>query len=147
MATTPTLEWTRLLGTGGSDHGKALTTGLDGSIYMSGYTDGSLDGQTNSGDKDAFLTKYSPDGVKQWTRLLGTEDWDESRAVTTGLDGSIYMSGTTSGSLDGQTNSGGTDAFLTKYSADGVKQWTRLLGTSYHDEAKALQPALMVRST
>jgi hypothetical protein len=55
MATTPTLEWTRLLGTGGSDHGKALTTGPDGAIYMSESTPGSLDGQTP--ELQQFLTR------------------------------------------------------------------------------------------
>ena len=119
MATIPTLEWTRLLGTSADDFSNAVTTGLDGAIYMSGSTSGSLDGQTNSGDRDAFLTKYSPDGIKQWTRLLGTDLTDRSYAVTTGLDGAIYISGGTQGSLDGQTHSGDYDAFLTKYSMWG----------------------------
>ena len=29
-----------------SDYGEALTTGLDGSIYISGYTNGDLDGKS-----------------------------------------------------------------------------------------------------
>ena len=40
--------WTRLLGTSATDIANALTTGADGSIFVSGYTYGSLDGQTNS---------------------------------------------------------------------------------------------------
>ncbi|MDT9191278.1 MAG: SBBP repeat-containing protein, partial [Limnospira sp. PMC 894.15] len=105
----------------------ALTTGRDGSIYVAGYTSGNLDGQTNSGGRDAFITKYQPDGTKAWTRLLGTSNWDEARALTTGSDGSIYVAGYTSGSLDGQTYSGGEwDAFITKYQPDGTKAWTRL---------------------
>jgi hypothetical protein len=143
MANTPTLEWTRSLGTTESDFGRAVTIGLDGAIYISGYTGGSLDGQTHSGGYDAFLTKYSSDGVKEWTRLLGTSADDFSNALTTGLDGAIYMSGRTGGSLDGQTYSGDRfDAFLTKYSPDGVKQWTRLLGTSADDFSNALTTGL-----
>ena len=46
MANTPTLEWTRLLGSSGCEVSRAVTTGPDGSIYLSGYTNGSLDGQT-----------------------------------------------------------------------------------------------------
>ena len=65
MATTPVKAWTKLLGTSDADGAYALTTGLDGSIYVSGYTMGALDGQTNSGGgNDAFLTKYSADGTK-----------------------------------------------------------------------------------
>ena len=132
-----TKAWTRLLGTSGHEHAYALTTGLDGSIYVSGVTSGALDGQTSNGG--AFLTKYSSDGIKAWTKMLGSSS---ARALTTGLDGSIYVSGSTSGSLDGQTNSGGSDAFLTKYSADGTKAWTKLLGTSLYEAAMALTTGL-----
>ncbi|BAI94224.1 Calx-beta domain-containing protein [Arthrospira platensis NCB002] len=130
--------WTRLLGTSETDWARALTTGRDGSIYVAGMTLGDLDGQTNSGSYDAFVTKYQPDGTKAWTRLLGTSSWDEARALTTGRDGSIYVAGYTAGDLDGQTNSGGLDAFITKYQPDGTKDWTRLLGSSSSDGANAL---------
>ena len=139
---TLTKAWTKLLGTSGHDQAFALTTGLDGSIYVSGLTFGPLDGQINSGGGDAFLTKYSADGTKAWTKLLATNGYEEAYALTTGLDGSIYVSGYTFGSLDGQTNSGGSDAFLTKFSADGTKAWTKLLGTSTNDNAYALTTGL-----
>jgi Ca2+-binding RTX toxin-like protein len=142
-ASEPTKVWTKLQGTSGDDYAYALTTGLDGSIYVSGYTNGALDGQTNSGSIDAFLTKYSADGTKAWTKLLGTSGNDEAYALTTGLDGSVYVSGYTTGVLDGQTHSGGNgDAFLAKYSADGTKAWTKLLGTSGSDSAHVLATGL-----
>ena len=117
--------WTRLFGSSGFEFGNALTTGLDGSIYVSGVTNGAFDGQANNGSNDAFVTKYSPDGSKVWTRLLGTPSYDSGNALTTGLDGSIYVSG-----YKWQAFSNGMDAFVTKYSPDGTKVWTRLLGTS-----------------
>ena len=49
MSSLPAKLWSRLFGTSGSEYVYALTTGLDGSIYVSGSTDGSLDGQTSSG--------------------------------------------------------------------------------------------------
>ncbi|BAI94222.1 Calx-beta domain-containing protein [Arthrospira platensis NCB002] len=138
MSASPEFAWTRLLGTSSWDRAHALTTGSDGSIYMAGLTSGNLDGQTNSGMEDAFITKYQPDGTKDWTRLLGTSSWDYAHALTTGNDGSIYVAGETLGDLDGQTNSGGADAFITKYQPDGSKDWTRLLGTSSLGYANAL---------
>ena len=137
-----TKVWTKLLGSSSLDRAYALTTGLDGSIYVSGYTEGAFDGQTNSGGQDAFLTKYNADGTKAWTKLLGTSGTDYANALTTGLDGSIYVSGWTNGALDGQTNSGGYDAFLTKYSTDGTKAWTKLLGSSGGEKANALTTGL-----
>ena len=57
----PLIEWTSLLGSPENDYAHDLTTGLDGSIYINGYTDGDLDGQTNSGSGDAFISKYNPE--------------------------------------------------------------------------------------
>ncbi|WP_413681267.1 SBBP repeat-containing protein [Prochlorococcus sp. MIT 1318] len=133
-----TKDWTQLLGTTLGDYGYALTTGSDGSIYIAGSTTGDLDGETNNGSIDAFLTKYDSDGTKDWTQLFGTTSYDYATALTTGSDGSIYISGYTHGNLDGEINSGGGDAFLTKYDPDGTKDWTQLLGTTSYDDARAL---------
>ncbi|MDT9191100.1 MAG: Calx-beta domain-containing protein, partial [Limnospira sp. PMC 894.15] len=133
-----TKAWTRLLGTWGGDYAWALTTGRDGSIYVAGTTWGNLDGQTNSGGYDAFISRFQPDGTKDWTRLLGTWGDDYASDLTTGSDGSIYVAGRTQGDLDGQTNSGRSDAFITRFQPDGTKDWTRLLGTWGDDSANAL---------
>lgn len=142
IALTPTKAWTQLVGGTGNNEGYALTTGLDGSIFVGGFTQGSLNGQRAGGDGDAFLTKYSADGATVWTRLLGCTDLGVAQALTTGLDSSIYVGGMALGTVDGQTYAGFGDAFLTKYSADGAKSWTRLLGTSGVDLAQALTTGL-----
>ncbi|MBT4183744.1 MAG: hypothetical protein HOH83_11025 [Deltaproteobacteria bacterium] len=36
-----------------------VTVDSSGKIYVTGYTDGGLDGNTSSGKKDFFLTKYN----------------------------------------------------------------------------------------
>ncbi|MBS3030643.1 MAG: SBBP repeat-containing protein [Dolichospermum sp. DET50] len=135
---TPATAWTKLLGGSSYDEAKALTTGSDGAIYVSGYTGSNLDGQSNNGSFDAFITKYLPDGTKSWTKLLGGSSYDEAKALTTGSDGAIYASGFTNSNLDGQTNNGSYDAFITKYLPDGTKSWTKLLGGSNYDVAYAL---------
>ena len=71
MSTSPVIVWTKLLGTSSDDYATALTTGIDGSIYVGGITFGSLDGNTLTGTNDFFVTKYGSSGVKQWTRQLG----------------------------------------------------------------------------
>ena len=134
-------QWTRLLGTSENDHSMGIATANDGSIYITGYTYGNLDDQTNSGDRDAFLTKYSSDGNKDWTILLGTSENDASYGIATANDGSIYITGLTFANLDDQTNSGISDAFLTKYSSDGAKQWTRLSGSSGDDNSNGIAVA------
>lgn len=103
------------MGSSTPDIPRALTAGLDGSIYIAGQTDSSLDGQTSSGSTEAFVSKYNADGTRAWTRLLGSDAFEYARSLTTGPDGAIYLAGATYGNLDGQTNSGNGDAFLTKY--------------------------------
>jgi methionine-rich copper-binding protein CopC len=126
----PTIAWTRLLGTKSTGENTSITTGLDGSIYVSDSISASLDGQTFNGASDVFITKYSQDGNKVWTRLLGGASGDFSSALTVGLDGSIYVGGRTDWMIDGQTNNGRSDAFISKYNYDGTKVWTRLVGTT-----------------
>ncbi|WP_043468904.1 SBBP repeat-containing protein [Limnospira platensis] len=134
--------WTTRLASNRSEIAHALTTGLDGSIYVAGFTNGDLGGEINNGGTDAFISKYEPDGTVTWTRLLGTSNWDGARALTTGFDGSIYMAGETWGDLNGEINQSGADGFIAKYEPDGTLVWTRLLGSNGWGAANALSAGL-----
>jgi hypothetical protein len=129
-----TRQWTRLLGTPGEDHAYGVAVDGSGNIYITGYTEGSLDGNTNAGYRDAFLAKYDSSGTKQWTELLGTSGDDYANGVAVDASGNIYIAGHTGGNLDGNPSAGAADAFLAKYDSSGTKQWARLLGTSGDDE-------------
>ncbi|KZR83591.1 SBBP repeat-containing protein [Prochlorococcus marinus] len=131
-------KWTKLFGTSGNDVGNAITTASDGSVYIAGSTQGDLDGQLNSGERDAFLTKYDADGNKQWTQLSGTSGSDSAKALTIGSDGSIYIAGSTQVDIDEQTDSSESDAFLTKYDQHGNQKWAKVFGTIGSDSANAL---------
>ena len=128
-----TKQWTKQLGTSTWDEGKDVTTDSSGNIYVTGWTGGGLDGNTNSGNSDIFLVKFNSSGTKQWTQQLGTSSMDFGSGVTTDSSGNIYVTGYTSGDLDGNTSSGGQDIFLVKYNSSGTKQWTKQLGTSGWD--------------
>ena len=125
-----TKKWIRQFGTSGLDWGtdnciqagKGVTTDSSDNIYLTGRTPGGLDGNKSSGGKDIFLVKYNSIGTKQWTKQLGTSDNDSGESVTTDSSGNIYVTGTTQGGLDGNTNSGKDDIFLVKYDSSGTKQ-------------------------
>ena len=92
MSSSNLFEWTRLLGSSSDEYGRGLTTGSDGSIYIAGSTAGNLDDQISYGsDQDAFISKFNPEGTRDWTRLLGSQVHDYGQALTTGSDGSIYV--------------------------------------------------------
>ena len=127
---------TVLIGTSATERGHGIAVDGSGNVFVTGYTTGNLDGQANAGGEDIFLVKYDSAGARQWTRLSGTtaNERGESVAVHT-VSGNIYVTGATAGGLDGQANSGSGDAYLMKYNSSGVKQWTRLLGTTAIDNA------------
>jgi len=133
--------WTTLLGGISRDLANSVSTAIDGSIYIAGYTDNSLDGQSNNGSTDAFITKFNSDGTKVWTKLLGGESSDVAKSVITASDGSIYIAGFTNGRIDGQGNKGDYDAFIAKFNSDGSKVWTKLLGGGSRISAFSLSTA------
>ena len=130
--------WTKQLGTSSDDWGNDVTTDSSGNIYVTGGTLGGLDGNTNSGIFDIFLVKYNSSGTKQWTKQLGTSSEDWGNDVTTDSSDNIYVTGWTTGKLDGNTNSGRYDIFLIKYNSSGTKQWTKLLGTPSSDTGRGV---------
>ena len=115
-----------------------MTVDSSDNIYVTGHTDGGLDGNTNSGGWDLILVKYNSSGVKQWTKQLGTSSLDRGYGVTVDSSDNIYVTGYTGGGLDGNTNSGTTDLFLVKYNSSGTKQWTQQLGTSSDDKGEGV---------
>ncbi len=107
--------WTHQFGTNSTDESWSVAVDAVGGVYITGDTSGSLGG-TNSGGTDAFLVKYDSAGNELWTHQFGTSVSDVSYSVAVDAVGSVFLSGYTSGSLEG-INAGGRDAFLIKFSA------------------------------
>lgn len=127
-------EWTAQRGTSQNDSAYATATDAAGNIYVSGYTYGSMDGNSNTGNADLIVVKYDASGVWQWTRQIGTTDPAYPLEIGYGLaadgGGNVYVVGMVQGSIDGNFYAGLYDIFVVKYDTDGVKKWSRQLGTS-----------------
>jgi hypothetical protein len=130
--------WTKQIGTSSVDQTSGLASGSDGSIYITGYTEGSINGAANAGFSDSFLAKFSIEGIQLWTNQIGSNSWDSAKAISIGSDGSIYIAGDANGSVDGQAYFGSSDAFLVKYNSSGTKLWTKQIGTSKADKATGI---------
>ena len=124
LNTTGAIQWTHLFGTLAIDRAHGITVDDSDNVYLTGLTYGTLGGGANQGQGDIFVMKY--DAIAQstlWTRLLGTSALDVGIGVALDIAGGfVYVTGDTSGNLDGNISAGGADAFLLKYSASGVKQ-------------------------
>lgn len=131
--------WTRQFGTTASDGAQAITAGLDGSIYVAGRTRAGFPGHTNAGEFDVFIRKFNAAGGALWTDQFGSEARDSAEALAVGADGSIYLAGFRGGSIvDFSAPSGGTDAFLRKYSPEGDILWTRNISTPANEEPRGV---------
>ena len=125
--------WTRQFGTAGWDTAWGIASDASG-VYVGGFTNGTLAGQTSSGGYDAFVKKFDRDGNELWTRQFGTVSSDSVRGISLDVSG-IYVTGYVSGALPGQIPSGDGDIFVRKYDAAGSEVWTRQFGTVVTDVA------------
>ena len=134
--------WTRTFGSSSRDAARAVTVAADGSIYVAGTTEAALVGTTSSGGNDAFITKFSSDGMQLWSRSIGSTASDEGFTIAAGADGNIYVGGNTPGNLNSQANNGGssgtTDGFLVAYNASGSLLWSKLIGTSAAESVRGV---------
>jgi hypothetical protein len=120
--TNGTQQWIEQSGGSGTDYGMSIKTDSSGNVYVTGMTEGSLDGNTNLGREDVFIVKYNSSGVRQWTRQFGTSSYDIGTDITIDINSKVYVTGYTRDSLDGNVHAGITDVFVVKYDTDGNKK-------------------------
>ena len=132
-----TIAWTRQLGTSGNDEAHGVAVDSLGNVYVAGYTDGTLPGQTSAGGSDVFVRKYDNSGNVVWTRQFGTSPnhGEHPNGIAVDSQGNVYVAGETAGTFSGQTSAGLTDAFVSKLDSSGNVLWTRQFGTSGIDYA------------
>ena len=128
--------WTRQFGTSLDTYGRSVFDSTSG-VYVTGNTNGAFIGQQNAGNVDAFLSKFDPNGVMEWTQQFGGVENDYAFSVVVYGDG-VYVAGITYGELPGQGSAGGSDVFLVKYDDAGNRQWTRQFGSEANDSAYSI---------
>ena len=133
-----TIQWLNQLDSTSDSFAQGLVIDSSNNIYVTGHTEGSFDGNTNSGGSDIFLIKYNTSGAKQWSLQTGSSGNEYGKGISVDSSGNIYITGHTSSELDGNSNLGGKDSFVMKFDSSGAKQWTVQMGTSYNDYANAM---------
>ena len=127
----PLIEWTRQLGTTGTDQAAGIGSDSSGNIFVTGRTNASLDG-VHQGGYDIFLRKYDSSGNLHWAKQLGTPENDLGWDVTVDAAGNSYVAGEAGVSLDGAA---GLGAFVSKYDPDGNEIWITQFGSYTTDQA------------
>jgi len=147
FSTNGSLLWSSYLGGYANDAGTAIAVTNDGSCYFTGRTSSSdfptLDAYNptlNSGYMDAFVAKFSSSGSLLWSTYLGGFYSDYGYGVTVASDDSCYVTGQTKSSdfptqnaYASTFNGGNSDAFVSKFSTNGILLWSSYLGGSDSD--------------
>ncbi len=140
----PSLSFSTYLGGLGSDLGYDVTVDQFGSVYVTGTTDSSSFPTANAvqptfggGQSDAFITKFSSNGLLVYSTYLGGSSFDSGLGIAVDGSGNAYVTGSTNSADFPSVNpfqssySGGicenilgytvscTDAFVAKLSPDG----------------------------
>lgn len=124
-----------------STFGTSVATDKDANIYVCGSLQGTRRWQhitvTAQGEGDAYVAKYSTNGVIQWVKVLGGKYGETADAIAVHTSGDIYIRGSFSDTLfiDGNAygSRGMSDVFVTKLDAAGNVVWTKT-GGSFADD-------------
>lgn len=101
-------------------------------VALVGTTTGDLGGQGNAGGRDAFVRLTDKKGNPIWTKQIGTAADDGVYGVAIDRRG-VYVSGTTSGDLDGFSSLGASDGFVRMLDVNGNVVWSTRLASAGAD--------------
>ncbi|NHK30761.1 MAG: hypothetical protein FK730_05380 [Asgard group archaeon] len=145
------LLWSTYFGGSDTDYSDDIAIAGDDSCYITGFTRSSdfptqnAFNSTHSGDKDAFLAKFSSNGSLLWSSYLGGNDSDWSHSIAVANDGSCYVTGVTfsdnfptKNAYDSTFNGGNLDVFVTKFAADGTLLWSSYLGGNSNEVGNSI---------
>jgi hypothetical protein len=87
----------------------------------------------SSGNSDAFVFNVTDNGTTatpNYVSYVGTSGVDKAGGVTVGSDGTVYLTGSTTGTFAGQTRNvqNTANTFVTALSSAGAVQWTTQYG-------------------
>ena len=110
------LIWKKQFGTDSTDIAKGICIGNEGSVYITGGTNGTL-GERSSGKSDCYVLKCDVNGNILSSVQLGTPEDDLGYSIAAGNGSEIFICGTTWGSLSGK-NHGFIDGFTAHLTGD-----------------------------
>lgn len=116
-----------------SDYGIGIATDASGNVYIVGNFFGTATfGSTSvvsAGSMDIFVAKYNSSGVLQWVQRAGGDSGDYGYGVSTDASGSVYITGSFSGTAVfggvSVTSAGPENSFVAKYNNSGTVQWVQ----------------------
>jgi hypothetical protein len=115
--------------------GGSIAVGADGTVAVTGTntTTATTDaaGLTTPGSTSAFVQVYDPTGAPSWSQTIpALGGASGASGVVVGADGSVYVSGLTSGSVGDQIEHSSQDEFIQGFNSTGAATFTKQFGSS-----------------
>jgi hypothetical protein len=142
--------WQTAFGGLGIDAPRGVAVGPDGSVYVCGYFDGTIDfGGTigtkkSAGGSDAFVVKLSPDGKLVWAQTWGDLRDDAANAIAVRGDKIVVVGNFLDSIKVGEftkSSVGSDDAFVVELDTNGGVLWAWNMGGIDSDGANAVAAA------
>ncbi|MCB9771761.1 MAG: SBBP repeat-containing protein [Candidatus Omnitrophica bacterium] len=160
-----TFQWAKRLGGTNNDLARAVASGSNSNIIVTGdaYGNFDLNGDGDTADtnestggvyavNDAYLSVFNSSGTFQWSKRVGGAAGDYGQAVAVDHNNNIIFSGYCQNNVDlngdGDTadsneTGGGVygnsqDGFISVFNSSGTFQWSERLGGTTVDQAKSV---------
>ncbi|MBL0308859.1 MAG: T9SS type A sorting domain-containing protein [Bacteroidetes bacterium] len=137
-------QWDKRYGGFERDRAKVILQTRNSGYLIGGYSESSLSGdktEDSRGGYDYWLVKMDSNGTKEWDKRFGTTGFDVFETMVETKDGGFLLGGYNGGALNGdntQAGKGGTDYWIVKVSAGGIKEWDKRYGGSRDDDPKTI---------
>ncbi|HEY0282878.1 MAG TPA: hypothetical protein VGC27_09670, partial [Rhizomicrobium sp.] len=133
------LQWVSLLGSAGTASAYSLSIDPTGGVVVAGSTNAHLTPTSiSNGNTGSFVVKYDANGHQSWTTQIQTLANNRAATVSVDASGNVFVGGQVTGMIGaGQTNSGGSDAYLAKFDSKGKLVYENQFGTAENDAVAA----------
>lgn len=155
------LVWVNSFGANEADVAEAITTDIQGNIYVTGYFQDSVDFDPgtgteiliSSGGGDIFIAKYNSMGEFIWAKrpggtstIISSNDTDVGKSIVLDEDANVYLAGFFYFEMDFdpgpgsdlQYSRGQSDIFYAKYTTEGEYIWGKAIGSNQIDAGYAI---------
>jgi len=147
-------NWAKSVGGTNNDFGATIAVDHQDYIYITGSFQDTVDFDPNSGVynvigsgyHDIYVQKLDPNGNLLWVKSIGGAFNDFGHSIAVDDLGSIYVTGSFSGSVDfdpgpgtsNLTSNGFDDIFVLKLDQNGDFLWAKQMGSTQSDEGASL---------
>ncbi|MBL7932673.1 MAG: T9SS type A sorting domain-containing protein [Bacteroidia bacterium] len=147
-------QWATYYGDYGYETAISCATDVLGNVFLAGtagFSNGTVIATAGSHKpapitmfyNDAYLVKFSGNGVRQWGTYYGGMGEERSYNTSTDANGNVYLAGITMFQSIGTdiatalchqpVNAGDIDGFLVQFNSNGIRQWGTYYGGSHTD--------------